>query len=171
MGPNSVKATPFRVAELTVTGEEPVEDRITVCVAGVFNATFPNPMLAALMLSAGPDTFSCKEKDSETLPAPASIFASCAVATAETVAEKVALVAPAATITDAGTVTAGSLLDRLTLKPVVGAAAFSLTVQVSEPEPVMDAMEHESAVNTAVPVPLSAMVWETLAEESLVMVN
>jgi hypothetical protein len=52
----------------------------------VFNATFPNPMLVALMLSAGPDALNCRAKVSVTLPALAASFTDCAVVTAETVA-------------------------------------------------------------------------------------
>jgi hypothetical protein len=61
-----------------------------------------------------------------------------AVVTAETVAVNPALVAPAGTVTDAGTVTALLLLERLTASPPVPAAAESVTVHASVPEPVMD---------------------------------
>ena len=54
------------------------------------------------------------------------------------VAVKLAVVAPAATVTDEGTVTALLLLDRLTACPPVAAAAFSVTVQESVPAPVID---------------------------------
>ena len=142
----------------------------------MFNATFPNPMLVALMLSAGPDTLNCRAKVSVTLPALASRVTACAVVTAETVARKVALAAPAATVTKAGTVTAVLLLERLTMNPPAGAAVFSVTVQASVPEPAIDALAQESAVNAAVPdaavpVPLRAMASRPLAEELLVMVN
>jgi hypothetical protein len=60
------------------------------------------------------------------------------VLTEETVAVNVALLAPAATVTVAGTVTAELLLARLTLKPPLGAAALSATVQESVPAPVID---------------------------------
>jgi hypothetical protein len=49
---------------------------------------------------------------------------------AEAVALKVAMVAPAATVTDAGTVSAALLLARVTLDPPVGAVWASITVQV-----------------------------------------
>ncbi len=58
--------------------------------------------------------------------------------TAETLAVKAALVTLAGTVTEAGRVTAGSLLDKLTLRPPLGAAALSVTVQASVPDPVMD---------------------------------
>ena len=61
------------------------------------------------------------------------------------------LVALAGTVTEAGTVAAGLLLDRLTVSPPDGAAMFSVTVQASVPAPVMDAPEQESALNSAGP--------------------
>jgi hypothetical protein len=46
------------------------------------------------------------------------------------VALKLAVVAAAATVTDAGTVKAGLLLDRVTAAPPAGAAAVRVTVHV-----------------------------------------
>jgi hypothetical protein len=60
------------------------------------------------------------------------------VLTEETVAIKFAVVEPAATVAEAGTVTAELLLARLTVNPPVGAAALSPTVHVSVPAPVID---------------------------------
>jgi hypothetical protein len=50
-GPDSVKPVPVTTADLTVTGVVPVDDKLTICIAGVFNATSPNPTLVALMPS------------------------------------------------------------------------------------------------------------------------
>ena len=61
----------------------------------------------------------------------------CAVVTVVAVAVKLALVAPAATVTVDGTVTAELLLARLTANPPLGAVALNATVQVSVPAPVM----------------------------------
>lgn len=60
------------------------------------------------------------------------------VLTADTLAVKLALVAPAATVTDEGTVTAGLLLVRFTASPPVPAAAVRLTAHASEPAPVSE---------------------------------
>ena len=49
---------------------------------------------------------------------------------AAAVALNVAVVAPAATVTDAGTVSEALLLARVTLEPPVGAVWVSVTVQV-----------------------------------------
>jgi len=59
-----------------------------------------------------------------------------AVLTAVTAAEKLALVAPAGTVTEVGTVTALLLLESVTACPPVGAAELSVTVQLSVPAPV-----------------------------------
>jgi hypothetical protein len=149
-----------------------VEDKITVCVAAVFNTTFPNAMLDAFMLSAGPDPTNCKAKVSETLSELASSVTAWSVVTAVTVAVKLAVVAPAATVTEAGSVTAELLLDNLTVIPSLPAAVLSATVQESVPEPVIDALTQESALNVAVaaadvPVPLRATTTVPLVEEVL----
>lgn len=58
--------------------------------------------------------------------------------TADAVAVNVALLAPAGTVIDAGSVTEVSLLDRLTARPPLAAGALSETVQASVPAPEMD---------------------------------
>ncbi|HUI58056.1 MAG TPA: hypothetical protein VLY04_23945 [Bryobacteraceae bacterium] len=68
----------------------------------------------------------------ELLPKVALTVADCAVVKVPVVALKVAEVAPAATVTDAGTVNAVLLLDNATALPPAGAAWFSVTVQVLE---------------------------------------
>jgi len=93
------------------------------------------------------------------------------VVTDKTVAVKAALVAFAGTVTVAGTVTAALLLDRLILRPPLGAAALSVTVQASVPDPVMDALSAAETPVAAVPVPLRAITAVPLAGELLVMVS
>jgi carbohydrate-binding DOMON domain-containing protein len=95
----------------------------------------------------------------------------CAVLTEEAVAEKLALVAPAATVTEAGTVTEVLSLTRLTVKLALGAAVFSVTVQASVLDPVMEELEQASPVSTGTPVPLRAMAAVPLVEELLAMVS
>jgi len=69
--------------------------------------------------------------------------------TDDTVAVNPACVALAGTVTEAGTATAVLLLLRLTLNPPLGALRFSVTVQASAPDPVMDPLLQERALNPA----------------------
>ena len=78
-----------------------------------------------------------------------------------TVAVNPALVAPAGTVTEPGTVTALLLLDKLTASPPVPAAAESVTVQASLADPVIELLAQLSALRTpaaACPLPLRLMV-------------
>ena len=51
--PEVVKPAPVNAAESIVTGEVPVEVRVTGCVEALFNVTLPNVRLAALTVSCG----------------------------------------------------------------------------------------------------------------------
>lgn len=88
-----------------------------------------------------------------------------------TVAVKLAMVAPAATVTLAGTVTDVLLLARLTGNPPAAAAAFSVTVQASVPAPVIDPFAQLNTLNTGTPVPLRPIEVEVPLEELLVNVR
>ncbi len=66
--------------------------------------------------------------------------------TAETVAEKLAVVALPATVTEAGTTTSVLELARVTVVPPLGAAPLSVTVHASVPEPVIDEFVQEKAL-------------------------
>jgi hypothetical protein len=107
----------------------------------------PNATLVALALNAraGADD-NCRAKPPDAPPAVAVNVTVSAVVTAATVALKLALVALAGTVTDAGTVTARALLARLTANPPEGAAAVRLTVHASVPEPVILLLEQESVL-------------------------
>lgn len=98
--------------------------------------TLPKSRLVVLTLSAGIATTAasnCKAKLSEIPPTLAVSVAVCVVLTEEMLAVKLALVAPAATVTVAGTPTAELLLARLTVRPPLAAAVFRMTVQLSVP--------------------------------------
>ena len=138
LAPETVKPLPVTVAALTVTAVLPVEVKVTDCVAGVFTLTLPKDKLPVPTLSVGTDAPSCRAEVLATSPALAVKVTVCAVLTEETVAAKLALVAPTAMVTEAGTTTALLLLARLTVKPPPAAAAFSVTVQLSVPAPVME---------------------------------
>jgi hypothetical protein len=174
--PDIVKPVPARVALLTVTGTLPVDDRITDLVDASFSVTLPKATLVVLILSVFTAAFNCRAVLLETVPALAVTVTVSAVVTEATVAVNPALVAPAATVTVAGTETAALLLAKLTLSPPLGAAEVKVTVQASAPAPVRDALLHESALNddvvgVAAPVPLRLITALPLVEELVVMAN
>ena len=169
-----VKPVPLSTAELMVTGAVPMEVNVTGCVDAVFTVTLPNPKLVVLTVNVGAAAFSCRVKLLETLPALAVSVTACAVVTDDTVAVNPALVALAGTTTVAGTITAALLLARPTLKPPLPAAAVSVTVQVSLPDPVIDPLLQESTLKpagTAVPVPVRLITAVPLLDELLWMVS
>jgi hypothetical protein len=93
------------------------------------------------------------------------------VLTDETVAVKLAVVAPAATVTEAGTITAELLLATPTANPPLAAATFSVTVQLSVPAPVIDAVLQVKPLNAGVPEPLRLITVDVPLDELLVKVN
>lgn len=171
VAPEKVKPVPLIVTELMVTDAPPLELKVTVCVVGVFRFTLPKLMLDALRVRVGEGADSCRVKVLVTVPALAVNVTVCALETAATVAVKPAVVAPAATVTEAGTVTAVLLLARPTASPPVAAAAFSVTVQLSVPAPLMDEFVQETAVSTGTPVPLKAMAVDAPVDELLASVS
>ncbi len=103
-------------------------------------------------------------------------LADCIELTADTVALKLAVVALAGTVTVAGTLTAALSLVRPTLCPPLPAAPLNVTVQASVPEPVMDTVLHENALNVIVgdaavflPTPCNLTEAVGLVVELLVM--
>jgi hypothetical protein len=114
-------------------------------------------------------------KISATPSALAVSVAVCIVLTGETLAVKLALVAPAGTATDAGTVTAELLLAKPTVSPPLAAAAFRVTAQRSVPAPVTDRLAQLKELRlvelAAAPVPLSPISSVPLTLELLVIVN
>jgi hypothetical protein len=161
---------PVSAAELMVTGDVPVEVNVTGSVVGVFTVTLPNARLVGLIVNVAAAAFNCRAKVLETLPALAVSVTACADVTDDTVAVNPALLALAGTVTVAGTVTAALLLARLTLKPPLPAAAVSVTVQLSLPDPVIDALLQVSALNVpapAVPVPVRLITAVPLVDELL----
>ena len=171
VAPEAVKPVPLAVAALTVTEAVPDEVKVSDWVAGEFRLTLPKAMVVALTLSVGVPVPSCRAKVSVTEPALAVKVTVSELLTAVTVAEKLALEAPEATVTEAGTVTALLLLERLTANPPLAAAAFSVTVQLSVPAPVIEPLAQLSPVSTGTPVPLRLMAVEVPDEELLVRVS
>jgi hypothetical protein len=120
--------------------------------------------------------FSCSANVSTSPPALAVNVTVCGVLTAGTLTAKLADVDPAATVAEAGTVTEASLLDSPIANPPLGAAAFSVAVQLSVPAPVIDELAQlkppkVAAAVAAVPVPLIPIIAVPLFEPLLVIVN
>jgi hypothetical protein len=162
---------PLTAPALTVTVPVPDEVSVTDPVPVAPTATVPRLTLVALSVSVGTAAPRLIAKVFVPPPDVAVSVAVPAVLTADTVAVKLAEVAPAATVTDVGTVTDVSLLDRLTAWPPVPAAAFNAAVQVSVPAPVIDPFVQLRPLNTGWPVPLRLMVDVVPAEELLVSVT
>jgi hypothetical protein len=171
VAPDIEKPAPASEAALTVTGTLPLEVSVTACEEVELTARFANDRLVELTVSAGIAALSWMGKLCETLPNAAPMMAVWAVLTEETVAVKAALVAPAATVTEAGTVTALLPLDRVTLTPPLGAAVLRVTVQASVPEPVMDVLLQLRVLSEARPVPLRLTMVVLPAVALLVMVS
>jgi len=171
-----VKPVPVSDAPVSVTGTVPDDVNVTDCVADVLTTTSPNATLVALRLSARIAALSSSVKFFKTVPALAVIVTACVVATEDTVAVNSALVAFAGTVTVLGTVTAELLLDRFTTSPPPGAAAVSVRVHASVPDPVMAPLLQYNPLNAAepmpaVPVPLNVITGKCFVEESLASVS
>jgi len=148
--PGTLKPLPVTMTALTDNGALPTEARSSDCVAGVFKGTFPKATLDELTPSEITCTPNCKANVSATPPALAVRVAVCAVLTEEAAAMKLTVVDPDCTVTEFGTVTAESLLDRLTAKPQVAAAEFRVTVQLSVPAPEIDPLTQVMPVNIGI---------------------
>jgi hypothetical protein len=157
--PDTENPDPETAAPLSTRSAVPEDVSVTVWLVATFSGSVPNANFVALTVSAGVTAFSCNAKVSETPPALAVSIAVCVTRTDVAVAVNAALEAPAAIVTDAGTVTALLPLATLTTVALV-AGALSVTVQASVPAPVRVAFVQETAFSAvpACPVPLSASV-------------
>jgi hypothetical protein len=133
--------------------------------------TLPKAIAVAFTVSVAVAVPSCSAKVFDTVPADAVSVTVVAVLTALTIAENVALAEPAATVTELGTVTAPLLLPRFVINPPVAAAAFSVTVQLSVPAPVIEPLEQVRPVSTGIPIPLRLTTADVPVEELLVSVS
>jgi hypothetical protein len=167
--PDSAKPVPAADTPLIVSAAVPDEVSVTVFVAVVLSASVPKATLVELKLSAAVVASSVRAKVFETPPAVAVSVADWFVLTAAAVAVKLALEAPAAMVTEAGTVTALLLLAKVTVVALV-AADVNVTVQASVPAPVSDPLLHEIPLSVAgaCPVPLRLIV--ALPAEALLLI-
>ncbi|MGA8044111.1 MAG: hypothetical protein WCA37_15040 [Terracidiphilus sp.] len=143
--PVEEKPAPLTVMPLIVTAWLPVDDSVTDCESAVLIVTLPKlrlvgltpRVLVSVLVAAGPNWIA---KLADVPLIEACRVAVCAEDAAATVAVKGALVVPVVTLTELGTVTAELLLAMPTDTPPGGAGAFSVTVQLSVPEEVNDAV-------------------------------
>jgi len=155
------KPAPETEIELMVTAAVPLDVRVTVCVVELFTTIAPNAIELALTLRAGVAAFSWRTTDFDVLPVEAISVADCAVVTAATLAVNVAELAVPGTVIELGMLTELLLLLRATDNPPDGAEPESVTVQVSESEPVTEVLPQERAFTlgaAVVPVPLRLTV-------------
>lgn len=168
VAPETVNPVPATVAALTVTAEVPVEDKVSVCVVAVFTLTLPNDRLDELTPSEIAAASNCTLVDAEMPVALAEIVTACATFTAETVAEKLPLVEPAASVIEAGTTNDELLLARPTFRPPLGTAAPVATVQLSVPAPVIVVLVQLNRVSLGTPLPMIPILFKAPSDELLV---
>jgi hypothetical protein len=169
--PDIEKPVPAIEIELIVTAAPPVEVKVTDWVSGEFSTTSPNPTFVELKLKIGLAALNCNANVRDTPLALAVKVAVAAEETAETVAEKLALVAPAATVTVEGTVTDELLLARFTVAPPLAAATFSETVHESLPAALIDELAHQTALGVGMPVPVKSTTVVPMDVALLEMIN
>lgn len=165
--PEATNPVPDTDAALTVTAEVPVEDRTTVSVAGILVTASPKSMLVVLKLRMPAAALRFTVKTSEIPPALAIRIAASVEFTGDTLAVKLALLAPAATVTAAGTLTSELLLDSPIVNPPLAAGVFTVTVQLSVPDPVNELLVQLNPVSPGTPVPLRPITVEFPFEELL----
>lgn len=124
----------------------------------------------------GPGTFNSRAKVSAAPPALAVSVTVCGELTEEMVAAKLALLAPAGTVTVAGTATDPLLLDKFTGNPLLAAAPFSATVQLSVAAPVSDELAQFSELSeivgvASIPVPSRPITMLAPFDALLAIVN
>ncbi len=149
----------------------PVEERTRGCVAAVPTETVPKATLDALTPKTAVAASSSTANVCDTPPALAVNIAACVDVTADASAVNSALLAPAGTVTEAGTTTALSLLVKLIARPPLAAAAFRVTVQVSAALPRMDPLTQLNSVSMGTPVPLNVTEVEVPLDALLAIVS
>jgi hypothetical protein len=110
-----------------------------------------------------------REKVTEEPDREAVMMAVLSAVSVAAVAEKVAEVAPAATVTEAGTESAALLSERVTTAPPAGAALLKVTVQVEEAPEVREVGLQERLVGTVLVTRLKEKVTEEPEREAVMM--
>jgi hypothetical protein len=171
VAPDKVNPLPVTAAVLITTGTFPVEVKVIDCDAELPTCMLPKATLLELAVSVAIAAFNCNAKVLATPFALAVSVAVWAEVTAVALAVKASLVAPAAIVTAAGSVTAVLLVDNVTVWPALGAAVFKVTVQATVADPVSELLAQETALTTAKPVPASAVTVVGLAVAVLFSVS
>lgn len=140
------------LASATITGFD--EAALNATVQVVFPAAEKEVFAQDKAFNAGgaatvPDDESEIENDFSMLPWVAVIVPLWFVLKVDTVAANFTLVAPAGTVTEAGTFMAAMLLERRTVSPPDGAEIFVRIVQVSLPTAVISAVSQLKALISA----------------------
>ena len=174
--PESENPVPETVAELIVSAAVPVDRTDTAWVLGLPIFTLPKASVVGLTDIWAVAAVNCSEKLLLTLPAEAVRVTVCVVLTVEAVAVNEALVAPAGTVTEAGTETELLLLASATASPPEPAAPDSETEHASVTDPVKELLLQVSPLRAAAtvgaaPVPESATVVVLPAAALLVIVR
>lgn len=167
--PPAVKPVPAIESALIVRAEFPVEESVSVCVAAEFTFTLPNEMPVELTVSLAAEASSCSENVAAAAPVLAVSMTDCVEFAGDTLAVKLALLAPAATVTCAGTLTSELLLASPMVNPPLAAGVFTVTVQLSVPDPTMELFAQFNAVSAGTPVPLRPTTVELPIDELLVI--
>lgn len=147
VAPVNENPVPVMDAELIVSAAPPFEAMVTVCELGLAIVILPKARLVGLTASCAVPAFSWSETVLLIPPAEAVKVTVWAVVTVDAVAVNVAVEAPAATVTDAGTVTELLLLASATANPPVPAAAVRETEQLSVTAPVNELLLQLTLLN------------------------
>ncbi len=150
--PETEYPVPVTESDLIVTATVPLDVTVTDFVTAVPTATLPKESEVALSFNAADAAISCSETALELLPVVAVSVTDSVLLTGATFAVKVALVAPAGTVTELGIETAALLAPSATLSPPAGAGPDKLTVHESAIDPVIDVVLQETALTVGVPV-------------------
>jgi hypothetical protein len=137
-------------ATFKVFEEAALKETVQVVLPAAVNEVFTQDIA---LNEGGVATVACGESEMEndfsTLPCVAVIVPLCSVLTVDIVAANFTLVAPAGTVTEAGTLISAMLLAMRTKSPLAGAEMFVSTVQVLVPVPVTFAVSQRKALSSA----------------------
>jgi hypothetical protein len=169
--PETVNPVPVIESELIVTAIVPLDVTVTDFVTAVPTETLPKESDDAFRLSACVAAFSCSEIALELVPVVAVNVTDCVLPTGATFAVKAVLVAPAATVTELGIVTAELLVPSATVNPPAGAGPDRPTEHGTAIDPVIEVVLHDTVLTTGVAVAPVALRLTAAADALLEIDN